>query len=79
MGFGKLRPIQGHAAVATCRPSGSGRDTWASIWALPWAGIWAVAGAALVFDVGLEPSWCFLDLFGSTREGPVGLRSIVIE
>ena len=26
MGFGKLRPIQGHAAVATCRPSGSGRD-----------------------------------------------------
>ena len=26
MGFGKLGPIQGHAAVATCRPSGSGRD-----------------------------------------------------
>ena len=23
MGFGKLGPIQGHAAVATCRPSGS--------------------------------------------------------
>ena len=27
MGFGKLGPIQGHAAVATCRPSGSGRDS----------------------------------------------------
>ena len=26
MGFGKLGPIQGHVAVATCRPSGSGRD-----------------------------------------------------
>ena len=26
MGFGKLGPIQGHAAVATCRPSGSGHD-----------------------------------------------------
>ena len=26
MGFEKLGPIQGHAAVATCRPSGSGRD-----------------------------------------------------
>ena len=24
MGFEKLGPIQGHAAVATCRPSGSG-------------------------------------------------------
>ena len=27
MGLGKLRSIQSHAAVATCRPSGSGRDT----------------------------------------------------
>ena len=26
MYFGKLGPIQGHATVATCRPSGSGRD-----------------------------------------------------
>ena len=26
MSFGKLGPIQGHATVATCRPSESGRD-----------------------------------------------------
>ena len=26
MGFKKLGPIQDHAAVATCRPSGSRRD-----------------------------------------------------
>ena len=31
MGFGKLGPIQGHAAVATCRPSGSGRDNFIGI------------------------------------------------
>ena len=31
MGFGKLGPIQGHAAVATCRPFGSGRDNFISI------------------------------------------------
>ena len=31
MGFGKLRSIQGHAAVATCRPSGSGRDNFIGI------------------------------------------------
>ena len=31
MGFGKLRPIQGHAAVATCRPSESGRDNFIGI------------------------------------------------
>ena len=31
MGFEKLGPIQGHAAVATCRPSGSGRDNFIGI------------------------------------------------
>ena len=31
MGFGKLGPIQGHATVATCRPSGSGRDNFIGI------------------------------------------------
>ena len=31
MGFGKLGPIQGHAAVAMCRPSGSGRDNFIGI------------------------------------------------
>ena len=31
MGFGKLGPIQGHAAVATCRSSGSGRDSRGSL------------------------------------------------
>ena len=27
MSFEKLRPIQDHATVVTCLPSGSGRDT----------------------------------------------------
>ena len=31
MGFGKLGPIQGHAAVATCQPSGSGHDNFIGI------------------------------------------------
>ena len=31
MGFEKLGPIQGHAAIATCRPSGSRRDNFIGI------------------------------------------------
>ena len=51
MGFGKLRPTQGHAAVATCRPSGSGRDNFIGIKAVDFLNFISVFSSSLV-DVG---------------------------
>ena len=48
MGFEKLGPIQDHAAIATCRPSGSGRDNFIGIRAVGFLNFFTVFSSSPV-------------------------------
>ena len=51
MGFGKLGSTQGHVAVATCRPSESGRDNFIGIRAVGFLNSFTIFSSSPV-DIG---------------------------
>ena len=48
MSFGKLGSTQSHATVATCRPSGSGRDNFIGIRAVGFLNLFTVFSSSPV-------------------------------